>query len=322
MIGGKEYLEIEKLYELVSAQNFKEKAKGNTKFYLIQEKDNDGVTLFDLDVENKTQKKLLDIFISYFKGKSIHSKSQLVYDVVMAHAGNENLVVAQSKDYDGIKEFIELFQDTTPPNSIKGQEMDSFIAYAVCVSVPNEVNFTFVGEFSGLSKVSKMKIVGNLTDEKFKELDAETTYGFSKNIAMVIYGDEVLIKNINIFEKCCSMKTVFKTNARTVLNDIKSYDFIDNIDELITASDSDQRIARRLTKMNSDPDRVKAFFTNSSRVTEVLEDSAFKNKFQGIVYNGKTLKFESKYRQQFITLISDAAYQSIVGGQKRLDNSL
>lgn len=317
-------MEIEKLYKIVSDKGFKEKADGNTKLYLIQDKDKggDGVTLFDLDVENKTQEKLLDIFISYFKGKISNSTSQLKYDVVMEHAGNKDLVVAQSKDYDGIKEFIKLFKDKTPPSSIKGQEMDSFIAYAVCVSIPNETNFTFVGEFSGLSKVSKMKVVGNLTDRKFKELDVKTTYGFSKNVAMVVYDDEVLIKHINIFEKCCSMKTEFIKKAKTVLEDIKEYNFIDHVDELINVASEDQRIARRLTKMNSDPERVKAFFTNRSKVNSVLKDSAFEGKFEGISYNGEKLKFDSKYRQQFITLISDAAYQSIVGGQKRLDKSL
>ncbi|WP_301406218.1 Kiwa anti-phage protein KwaB-like domain-containing protein, partial [Enterococcus entomosocium] len=153
-------------------------------------------------------------------------------------------------------------------------------------------------------------------------LDTNDTFGFSKNIAMVIYDDEVLIKHLPIFEKCCQMETEFKKNSAEVLNSIASFKFIDNIEELLHTAEKDTRIARRLTKMNSDPDRVKAFFTNKDRVKLVLKDPEFNDKFKGIEYNGSTLVYDSKLRQQFITLISDASYESIVGGQKRIDNSL
>ncbi|EGO8938097.1 DUF4868 domain-containing protein, partial [Enterococcus faecalis] len=229
---------------------------------------------------------------------------------------------SEKDDYDGIKNFIDLFDDVKPADTIKGIDVEEFIAYSVHVKTPEGLEFIFVGEFSKLSKVSKMKIVGNLKDNKFKKLDTSDTFGFSKNIAMVIYDDEILINHIPLFEKCCQMETEFKKNSAEVLKSIESFNFIDNISDLLDTAEKDTRIARRLTKMNSDPERVKAFFTNKKRVKLVLEDPEFKDKFEGIDYNGETIKYDKKLRQQFVTLISDAAYQSIVGGQKRIDHSL
>lgn len=300
-----------------------EELLGSIKFHLIKRKENnEGVLLCNLDVELEVQKDLLNIFSVYFQNKRTRNREQIEYDVVMDHTGQKNFLKTSKNNFEGIKSFINLFEDDEPAGTINGVEMDDFIAYAVQVLVPNGLQFTFVGEFSRLSKVSKMKVVGNLTNNSFKKLSTKDTFGFSKNVAMVIYSDEVLINHIPLFEKCCQMETEFKKNSAEVLTKIEEFGFIDNIDDLIETSSKDSRIARRLTKMNSDPKRVEAFFTNRHKVAEVIDDPEFKGKFEGITYNGEKLIYDPNLRQQFVTLISDAAYESIVGGQKRIDNSL
>ncbi|EGP5272437.1 Kiwa anti-phage protein KwaB-like domain-containing protein [Enterococcus faecium] len=315
-------MDINALYQSLK-ETSSELLFGNIKFYLIKERNNnDGVILCNLEIERDAQEDLLSIFNVFFQNTRTRNREQLEYDVVMDHTGKKSFLTTSINEYTGIKSFIQMFQDDNPADTIKDVSTDKFIAYAVEVTIPNGLNFIFVGEFSKLSKISRMKLVGNLQNNKFRKLDTHDTFGFSKNIAMVVYNDEVLINHITLFEKCCQMETEFKKKSAAVLKEIEGYGFIDNIEELIKTSERDSRIARRLTKMNSDPQRVEAFFTNKHKVREVLTDPEFKDKFEGIEYNGKVLKYDSKLRQQFITLISDAAYKSIVGGQKRIDNSL
>lgn len=97
---------------------------------------------------------------------------------------------------------------------------------------------------------------------------------------------------------------------------------IDGIVDFKNITEEDARIARRLTKMNKDPERVKGFFSNIENVSRVLKDPSFKQQFEGIEFNAGKLQFSSDKRQQFVTLIADAAYESIVGKQKRIDHSL
>ncbi|MDT2604816.1 DUF4868 domain-containing protein [Enterococcus pseudoavium] len=311
------FKDVKKVSEL-SDKDF----EGAVEFFLLTEKKKDGVQVYSPDVKNSVQRELLDFFIEYFKFSQVRNRTQVPYDVVMVRPEKKNFFICESSKYEGVETFYNQFYDKTPFSSTKGKNVKNFIAYALKIYISEDDYLCFIGPFTSLSQVKKTRFVGNLNDKELTKVNSEHMFGLSPNMAMLMHDNEVLFNNIPIFEKCCEMSTEFKKNASEVIDTIDKYNVITGIQDLKSTVQEDERIARRLTKMNQDPERVKSFFSNIKNVKKVLNDPSFKERFSGIEFESGKLEYKSEKRQQFVTLIADAAYESIVGRQKRIDHSL
>lgn len=317
-------MDINDIYDKTIAM-VKDKEKpieASVELFFIKESDNgNNILLYRPQIDKGIPSDLITFFTNAFQMKSNRDKIQEEYDVVMQHQGN-NFVIVEKDKFDGTKIFWDLIEKEEYQTTMKGYSTEDFFAYGFKVKLSNDQWFAYIGELSSLSRLSKTKILGNLSDDRLKKVEKKDHIGFNKNMSMILSDDQILIKNIRIFEKFCDMDTEFIKQSKLVLESIKAHNAIKNIDKLeITASD-DPRIARRLTKLNNDPTRVSAFFGNIKNVNKVLKDKEFSEHFKGIKFDGKQLEYDEKLRQQFITLIADAAYKSIVGNKKRIDKSL
>lgn len=317
-------MDIEQLYKDVRAVSEldEKKFEGSVEFFLLTEKQKDGVQIFTPDVSNDVQRDLLAFFINYFQNAQIRNREQIPYDVVMSRPEKKNFFVCETSKYDGVSKFYEKFEEDKHYSSTEGKNVTNFIAYALKIYFTNDEHVCFVGAFTSLSQIKKTKFVGNLKDKKLTKVESDNMFGLSPTMALLMYNKEVIINNIPIFEKCCELSTEFKKNASDVIDIINEYGVLKGIDEFRATAQDDERIARRLTKMNQDPERVKSFFSNISSVKKVLKDESFKERFEGIEFINGKLEYKADKRQQFVTLIADAAYESIVGRQKRIDHSL
>lgn len=317
-------MDIEQLYKDVRAVSEldEKKFEGSVEFFLLTEKQKDGVQIFTPDVSNDVQRDLLAFFINYFQNAQIRNREQIPYDVVMSRPEKKNFFVCETSKYDGVSKFYEKFEEDKHYSSTEGKNVTNFIAYALKIYLTNDKHVCFVGAFTSLSQIKKTKFVGNLKDKKLTKVESDNMFGLSPTMALLMHNKEVIINNIPIFEKCCELSTEFKKNASDVIDIINEYGVLKGIDEFRATAQDDERIARRLTKMNQDPERVKSFFSNISSVKKVLKDESFKERFEGIEFINGKLEYKADKRQQFVTLIADAAYESIVGRQKRIDHSL
>lgn len=320
----KEQININDIYDktIDMVKNNKEILEQSVELFLIKESDNSNdILLYRPKTDGNVQSDLISFFTNSFQMKSNRDKNQEDYDVVMQHQGSNYTKVGKDK-FDGTKFFWNLIEEEKYQTTTKGYETEDFFAYGFKVKLSNNQWFAYIGELSSLSKLSKTKILGNLNNDRLKKIERKDHIGFNKNMSMILSDNQILIKNIRIFEKCCDMNTEFIKQSKLVIDNMEKHGAIKNIDQLkITASD-DPRIARRLTKLNNDPGRVSAFFKNVKEVTKVLNDKELSEHFKGIHFDGKQLEYDEKLRQQFITLIADAAYVSIVGRKKRIDKSL
>lgn len=296
--------------------------EGSVEFFLLTEKKKDGVQIFTPDVNNDVQRDLLSFFLVYFQNAQIRNRKQISYDVVMTRAEKNSFFICETSKYDGVNNFYDKFDKQKHYSSTKDKNITNFIAYALKIYISDDDYVCFIGAFTSLSRIKKAKFVGNLKDEKLTKVNSEYMFGLNPTMALLMYDNEVIINNIPIFEKCCEMDTEFKKNASEVIDTIDKYGVINGIEEFKNTVQDDERIARRLTKMNQDPERVKSFFSNIRSVRKVLNDKSFKERFDGIKFVNGKLEYKPEKRQQFVTLIADAAYESIVGKQKRIDHSL
>ncbi|MGX2946109.1 Kiwa anti-phage protein KwaB-like domain-containing protein [Enterococcus alishanensis] len=311
-------MELDELYKLSKKLKDDNDIGTNVELILLRKATNGEIINFSLDADNKLQSDLLEIFINNFKRSEKRNYTQKEYDVVTSGKFDKEYYKTTSKKYAGVKNFIDSFKDDLL-DDITGLNEKSFFAYAVKVHLGDQY-FIFIAPFSEVSRISATKIMGNLKNNKITKLDSTNTVGFSSSISIIIKSNELLIlNNLRIFEKCCGMKTEFQEKAKHLLSKIAEFDTIDDFDELVKSIESDSVIAKRLTKMNQNYLRVESFFNNKKEIQKVLNDEAFKEKFKDIKFIDNKLKFEKKNRHAFITLISDACYETIVGKTKGID---
>lgn len=291
----------------------------NIELFLLRKAEKSEVNIFSLGADSDLQADLLSIFTNYFQRSEKRDYVQSEYDVVTSGKFDKEYYKTKTSEYAGVKKFVELF-NSIDLDDIKGLKEDSFFAYAVRIRI-EEQQFIFIAPFSKVSKISATKVIGNLKNNKLTKIKNDATVGFSSSISMLILDDEVLIlNNLRIFEKCCGMKAEFVKGAQSLLQNIAQFDSIEDLGELQKVIESDSVVAKRLTKLNQSFERVQSFFNNKDKVENLLNDDAFKDKFKDIKYNNGKLQFDRKNRHAFITLISDACYETIVGKTKGIDN--
>lgn len=291
----------------------------NIELFLLRKTDKSEVNIFSLSADSDLQADLLNIFTNYFHRSEKRDYTQSEYDVVTSGKFDKEYYQTKTSAYDGVKQFVELFNSTNL-DDIKGLNEDSFFAYAVRVRIGKE-KFIFIAPFSKVSKISATKVIGNLKNNKLTKIKNDATVGFSSSISMLILNNEVLIiNNLRIFEKCCGMNAEFVKGAKSLLEKITQFNSIEDIGELQKVLESDSVVAKRLTKLSQSFDRVESFFNNKNGIKDLLNDDAFKDKFKDIKYEKGKFHFDKKNRHAFITLISDACYETIVGKTKGIDN--
>lgn len=311
-------MDLNKLFDYSKKIFDNDNVATNVELFLLRKTQNKEVILFSMDINNELQKDLLKIFLDNFKRPEKRKYTQSKYDVVTSGKFDKEYYTTSAQDYDGVNNFIKLFEEEKLDN-IKGLNEKDFFAYAVKVLMDDEW-FIFIAPFAKVSKISATKVLGNLKNEKLTKLENENTVGFSSSISMVIQKNQILMtNNLRHFESCCGMHSEFKKRAESILKKITKFNSIEDIDALMKVINSDSVIAKRLTKMDQHYDRVDSFFKNKSEVKKVLEDDAFKDKFKEIKYENGKIKFEKKHRHVFITLISDACYETLVGKTKGID---
>ncbi|EHT1795060.1 DUF4868 domain-containing protein [Staphylococcus pseudintermedius] len=294
----------------------------SVKFNMIKESDNSSdILLYNVEVESSVQESLFNVVYEFLNHKKRREKEQKEYDAIMQHNHFKGYYCIENDKYNGVKKFDELLKNDKL-ESTSGYDINDFFAYCIEICICNTETFYYVGQITALSKLSKTKLIGNITDKKLKRINNDELFGINNNMGFVSFNSEFLINQISIFEKYTQMNSEFVKSAKDFVKVLSEMDVIENIDEMKLQFETDSIIARRLSKLSEYPDRVKNFFDNKEEINKVLESDEFKDKFKGIKYvNGKLL-YDNEYRNQFITLISDSAYESIVGKEKRIDETL
>ncbi|WP_436942109.1 Kiwa anti-phage protein KwaB-like domain-containing protein [Staphylococcus xylosus] len=293
-------------------------------FSLVKKADNnENENLFyKYRIEADVQKDLYNLVKNYFNDKRVRNRNQNKYDAVIQRRDNKGFYLVNECDYNHVKKFFNALKNTKTIGSSKNIKIEKFIAYIITIEYETDKFIYYLGEISALNSLNKTKFVGNITDDKLKRVDENNLVGFNEKMAMFVCDEEMIINQISIFEKLCNMHIEFDEQASQLLETISEYDLITNFNEFEKRIQKDSKFSRRLAKLNEQPERVVAFFKNINNVNQVLESTEFREKFDGIELVDGKLVYKENLTQQFISLISDSAYESIVGKQKRLDENI
>ena len=287
----------------------------------MKTKDN-SISVFSPEVEIKEQRGILRMFIAYIEKIERSKKNVEPFDIVANQKGN--MLFVPKNSFSNVNTVLDKM-NSNAHTDFKGLLMEDFIAYAGKVNNKDE-EFTFFGKFTSLSKVANNGFMANLKDGTFKKVTQEV-YGFSQNIDFIEFNKNLqLFGNISLFDKLFNMDEYYRVEAKKLLNGKIITDNIDNSQQLITDIGNDGVSSKRLAKLNSDPERIKAFVNHMNKnINAVLNSNEITlAKFKEIEYDEETkkLKYNTKKKREFISLIADAPYKSIVGEQVRIDKSL
>ena len=315
-------MDLESIFNNLKKMN-EDEIKKSVTFSLIKKAENDKEKnlFYEFDIEGDVQLDLFDLVRKYFNDKRIRDRATQKYDAVIQRRGDKGFYLIKKDDYTQVSNFFEAIKNDTRIKTSKDFDIDDFIAYVVTIEYSSNKYVYYIGEISALTSLNKTKFIGNITDKKLKKISEKNLVGFNQTMAMFIHDNEMLINQIRIFEKLCNMHTEFKKIADELLETISSYKVIDNFEEFKNEVEIDDKFSRRLAKLSETPDRVIAFLKNIENAKDVLASPDFKDKFKGIILKENKLVYDKTMTQQFITLISDSAYESIVSKQKRLDET-
>lgn len=184
-----------------------------------------------------------------------------------------------------------------------------------------EKEIKFFRRVTKFKKLSTKGMMGWISDNKFKKLDA-SLLGIDGDIDIVIEDNNVLILNHIALERIFSISEQYQEKAQEAIDLIRNSDRIINFEQFEEDALNDGRITRTLTKMLNEEDRLSNCFKNFNNVIDVIEIFELDINIQKVEGIDKVI-YESKDQlMDIIRLVRDSYYTSIINNRNGIDDSL
>jgi len=316
-------LDLKKLKNNLEDWKRQESYASNVQLALLKIENNIAI-LHTVESELEVQKSLFELVFKNFNTEKKVSKEIMDYDpVVLKDNSLFSMNISQSP-FIGIKN-INVFDDwdISVPSNYKETDYLSYVIKLRGLMAGEDV--FFVGKFQGIGKIQQRKYMfyGNLSEDRLKKFEEDNIFGLNSDLEFLVYRDIVIGQRKPVFEKIFGFQDIFSEKAEEAIDVIKTFNRIQNIDNLKEKAKRDTRISRRLTKIVARRDRMEAFFNNAEKINEVLTSENLKHKFNEVQLDPNTgeIIYTDKSAHQVLTLIADTAYKAIVSGFEDIDGS-
>ena len=286
--------------------------------YLLNTR-SDPTAIYEVETDKEIKETLFDIISSQYDSKRFQDKVIEAYDPVMMKSDTHQHLLANQ--YDSIWTVVNLLINKSQINhTSKGVLVEHFSDYMVEFSIDSETYHAF-GSVASVAKMKKFGVFGNLTNNKLKSINKDGVVGLNRQIDVLVIGkQDILIHGSQGFERVFELKNLFSEEAKQTLNssDFRKYITKDVLDNLRKIVDNGGRIARRLTKLRNDEERLEDFFANIDKLTQIVGNPQHKNfkKFDAVTYEPKSQKLSvpAGKEEQLLNIITDANYRAEVSG--------
>ncbi|MBC1792866.1 DUF4868 domain-containing protein [Listeria booriae] len=337
-------MDLDSLYRDVSKLQ-KDGVNGKVGLYFITKK-GDHRFIYHSEIEEDVQTEFVDMFLHYFRSEKIRKNEQRDYELVTVDGVFYNITfngdddLAKDQDYYSVKRMCTSILEHTNENtgdsdaiieSMKNIKLHQIKGYVVKIKCEG-YSFLYIGGLSEVKRLKKNALLANLTNTKLKKISGNDIIGFNSDVGIVFSGNEVLFTKVGLFESIFDLTKEITVKTESILSEIETLEkessangniAVENLYILKDYTKHDKRVAKRLAKIDKEKDILKAFFSNIDGIREVLESDDFKSEFEGIHYNKgtNTLVIDEGAVHKFVTLLSDAPYESIIAKKKRIDGA-
>ena len=165
-------------------------------------------------------------------------------------------------------------------------------------------------------KAIKSGILGKLFDGEFSKIETSNLLGIDNAIDLLIYEDKIWVFKHIALERIFKLKDEFKEKAKEVLENKIFTDKIKNFDNLKERALKNGNYVKRLAKLH-DSSQVTLFLNKIDKTEIVIEKFALDIE----VENGVLIYRDETQVGNFINLMQDSYYQTLIGEENGIDEN-
>lgn len=214
------------------------------------------------------------------------------------------------EEFEMVKELIDSLEKPGVSDDITAEDVN-FVIYEF--RTMKGVSY-FMRRYTKL-QIFKKGFLGRLMDDKFEKLDASKLLGIDATVDIIVDGRDILIIQHTAFERIFDLDREFVEAAKEVLSNPKLDEKIEGFKQLKEDLLDNGSYVKRVSKLKNRKNAM-VFLDAPENTKKAIDEFRLNipispsNKY---VYTGKSQLGE------FINLMQDAYYKTIIGGEKGTD---
>ena len=214
------------------------------------------------------------------------------------------------EEFEMVKELIDSLEKPGVSDDITAEDVN-FVIYEF--RTMKGISY-FMRRYTKL-QIFKKGFLGRLMDDKFEKLDASKLLGIDATVDIIVDGRDILIIQHTAFERIFDLDREFVEAAKEVLSHPKLDEKIEGFKQLTEDLLDNGSYVKRVSKLKNRKNAM-VFLDAPENTKKAIDEFRLNipispsNKY---VYTGKSQLGE------FINLMQDAYYKTIIGGEKGTD---
>lgn len=214
------------------------------------------------------------------------------------------------EEFEMVKELIDSLEKPGVSDDITAEDVN-FVIYEF--RTMKGISY-FMRRYTKL-QIFKKGFLGRLMDDKFEKLDASKLLGIDATVDIIVDGRDILIIQHTAFERIFDLDREFVEAAKEVLSNPKLDEKIEGFKQLKEDLLDNGSYVKRVSKLKNRKNAM-VFLDAPENTKKAIDEFRLNipispsNKY---VYTGKSQLGE------FINLMQDAYYKTIIGGEKGTD---
>ena len=214
------------------------------------------------------------------------------------------------EEFEMVKELIDSLEKPGVSDDITAEDVN-FVIYEF--RTMKGISY-FMRRYTKL-QIFKKGFLGRLMDDKFEKLDASKLLGIDATVDIIVDGRDILIIQHTAFERIFDLDREFVEAAKEVLSNPKLDEKLEGFKQLKEDLLDNGSYVKRVSKLKNRKNAM-VFLDAPENTKKAIDEFRLNipispsNKY---VYTGKSQLGE------FINLMQDAYYETIIGGEKGTD---
>lgn len=278
---------------------------GSVVIYLCIKNDRETVPI-KFNLGNHSKEKIREIALEVLKKCEKYSIEK--YNPIGAISNT--LEKTTIEEFKKVKELIDSLEKPGVSDDIAAEDVN-FVIYEF--RTMKGISY-FMRRYTKL-QIFKKGFLGRLMDDKFEKLDASKLLGIDATIDIIVDGRDILIIQHTAFERIFDLDREFVEAAKEVLSNPKLDEKIEGFKQLKEDLLDNGSYVKRVSKLKNRKNAM--VFLDAPENTKKAIDEFRLN--IPISPSNKYVYTEKSQLGEFINLMQDAYYKTIIGGEKGTD---
>ena len=214
------------------------------------------------------------------------------------------------EEFEMVKELIDSLEKPGVSDDITAEDVN-FVIYEF--RTMKGISY-FMRRYTKL-QIFKKGFLGRLMDDKFEKLDASKLLGIDATVDIIVDGHDILIIQHTAFERIFDLDREFVEAAKEVLSNPKLGEKIEGFKQLKEDLLDNGSYVKRVSKLKNRKNAM-VFLDTPENTKKAIDEFRLNIPISS---SNKYVYTEKSQLGEFINLMQDAYYKTIIGGEKGTD---